>query len=469
MADLFSLLSTSSAGLGAHRAATQTAQHNIANVNTEGYSRQRASLEANQPAGVYGTSAIGRGVRLDNITRARDIFLERQMGSAFADARQSRAEADTLTSVSALDPDAPGGVPAALSSFFDGLRNLTLNPGDAGARSAALAAAEQVASAFRTTATQLNEARNAVDVQVRAEVDQVNFLAQQVASLNREIRGAAGNGQPPNDLLDARQRAVDELAELTGAKVTATGSGDVLLSLPGGGGLVNGDRAASLTVSPDPANNGHLQVLLQPADGTPPRPLANSQVGGRIGGVLAARDGGLKDALDALDQLAFEFAGAVNTVHAGGIGADSSTGNNLFDVGATVAGAAQSFGVDAAVQGNPQALALATNAAALPGDTSNLEALLTIETTALASGTTAAQGFSQLVTRYGSTTRQALSVADHDEGVLGHLTMMRESVRGVSIDEEMVEMTKAQRAFEALSKVVQTVDEMLEEVIRLKS
>jgi flagellar hook-associated protein 1 FlgK len=300
-------------------------------------------------------------------------------------------------------------------------------------------------------------------------VEQVNGLAQQVAALNREIRSAASGGQPPNDLLDARQRAVDELAELTGAKVTATGSGDVLLSLPGGGGLVNGDRAASLTVSPDPANDGHLQVMLQPADGTPPRPLSNTQIGGQIGGVLAARDGALKTAMDDLDQLAFELAGAMNTVHAAGVGADSSTGNNLFDVGGAVAGAALAFDVYAAVKGNPQALALASTAAGLPGDTTNLEALLSVETTALASGTTAAQGFSQLVTRYGSTTQQALSVANHDEAVLGHLTMMRESARGVSIDEEMVEMTKAQRAFEALSKVVQTVDEMLEEVIRLKS
>jgi flagellar hook-associated protein 1 FlgK len=294
----------------------------------------------------------------------------------------------------------------------------------------------------------------------------VNDLTATVAAYNRDIRAArAGGAGEPNDLLDARQKAVDRLAELTGATPVPTSEGDVSLFMPGGTALVSGITAGTLSVQADPANDGHLQLRFAQSGLTP---QAVGKAGGELGGLLDARDGALQTAVRGLDTLAFDLANAVNGVHAAGYGLDGGTGRTLFDVGATSAGAARNLTVSAAVAGDPSLLAASTSAAGLPGNAAALQALIATESAALSGGRTASQAFAKLTSDFGSAARSAEASAELEGSLADHLQTMRESVSGVSIDEELINLQKAQRGYEAMAKVIATTSTLFDTLLQLK-
>lgn len=468
MSDLLAILSRGSSSLAAHRAASATASHNLQNANTPGFARQRAELEAVRPAEFLGRGWIGRGVSLGAISQARDRFLEWQLPGAFSARARSSAESEALASVSALDPDAAGGLSSALGDFYASLRGVAQNPGDLNLRQGAVSAARKLALAFNRSAAALETARTGIDAKLGGVMDEANRAASAVADLNRQIRLARATGAEPNDLLDARQRALDTLARLVGGTPVPDGGGDVHVILPGGGGLVSGDRAARLSLAADPANGGHLAVYLTPVDGSAATAVPASALGGTVGGLLEARDGALKTALGGLDQLAFDLASRWNEVHQAGFGLDGQSGRVLFAAPSGVDGAARRLAVDPGMIADPRRLAAAGAAEAVPGDATNLYRLIATEAEAVSGGLTPGQALSQVISQFGASAARARSVAEHDEGILGHLETMRESVSGVSIDEELVNLTKAQRAFEAVMKVIATADEMLETLMKLK-
>jgi flagellar hook-associated protein 1 len=468
MSDLLSILANSSSSLAAHREAAATASQNISNVNTPGYSRQTANLEALTPTELVANAFVGRGVGVQSITQARDAFLERQIPNAVATQGWTSTESDALAAVSALDPDAPGGLSSAMSTFYSGLRGVAQNPGDPALRQAAVAAAQTLTSAFNRTSQSLEDARSGLDSSINGSIDDVNTAATNMAALNTQIRMARANGAEPNDLLDARRTLQDKLTKLTGATPVTNARGDVSMALPGGTALVSEDRAAQLSSIPDSSNGGHLSLRITRADGSGPVSLPSSAAGGQIGGALAARDGTLGVASAALDTLAFDFASAINAVHSAGFAQDGTTGHAMFSVGATAAGAAAQLRVDPTLAANPGLLAASASAAGLPGNNQNMLALIDTERTALAGGADPATSFTNIIQRFGSSSQRATAMSAQDGALLDHLTQLRDSVSGVSLDEEMIHLTAAQRAFEAVSKVINVADAMLDTLMSLK-
>jgi flagellar hook-associated protein 1 FlgK len=468
MADLLTILTNGASSLGAQRAASATSSHNIENANTPGYARQRAELAATLPAEEGANAFIGRGAYLQTVTQARDRFLEAQIPGALGQAARSSMASLALSSVHALDPEATGGVGDAISKFYTALRQLSQNAGDANLRAAAVGAARTLALTFQRTRAGIEDARSGLDVRLAGDVAEVNSTAQTVARLNAEVTMAQGAGGQPNDLLDARQKAMDRLAELTGATPVTNSDGSISLFLAGGTPLVVGDRASTLSALPDPANAGHLALQLA-APGGAPAPLA--AVGGELGGLLDARDGALRDGVTAIDQLAWDLGGAVNAVHAAGTGLDGSTGLALFDFGAATGpdGAAARMAVTASIAADPRQLAAAGSAATLPGDGQNALALVATERQALAgSGLDAASTLAQITSAFGAAAEGLAAIASHDSAMRDHLTSLRESTSGVSIDDELIEMQKAQRAYQAILKVIQTADQMFDTLMKLR-
>lgn len=467
MADLLSILNNAASGLAAHQVAIATAGHNLQNVNTPGYARQRAELAATSPAQYDGRAYIGRGVTLATVSQARDTFLERQVPTATAAEARASAESDALSSVTALDPDGAGSITEALGAFYSSLRALSQNAGDSGLRAQVIASARSLAQAFNGAASGIEDARTALDAKLSGSLADVNDAARTVASLNTQIQLARSGGAEPNDLLDARQTAANELARLTGASQVPTASGDLQIILPGGGALVSGGKAGALGVAGDAAKGGHLALTLTRADGTSAGPLAAGGVGGALGGVLDARDGALVEAGGALDQLASDLTSALNAVHTAGVGLDGVSGRNLFVAQAAVSGAAGRMAVDPAVGSDGSHIAAASTAAALPGDASNLLKLVSTESQPLSGGQAADAQLSSIVTTFGARSRQAGALAAQQSTILRNVEQQRDSVSSVSIDEEMVNLTKAQRAYEAVAKVLKTADEMLDTLMSI--
>jgi flagellar hook-associated protein 1 FlgK len=467
MADLLAILNNSARGLAAHQSATATASHNLQNVNTPGYSRQRAELQASLPAETLARGQIGRGVELLTVTQARDQFLERQIPGALSSQSRSSSQSAALQSVNALDPDAPGGLATTLGDFYAALRAAAQNPGEPGLRTVLVSAGRTLGFSFNRTVGALSEARNGVDAQLSGMVAEVNNAARAVAQLNQEIKQGLAAGIPPNDQLDLRQKHLDRLAELTGATQVRTGTGEVNVVLPGGRSLVTGIKFGSLSTVPDPTNSGHLSLAVVQVDGSTAA-LANSQVGGTAGGLLEARDVTMRDSEQRLDQLAFDLAGSVNAAHQAGYGLDGSTGRNFFTVGATAAGAASAFTVDPDIIADPGRVAGSASAATLPGDASNLQAIIATEYLALSTGADPGKTWGRISSDYGAAASASAAMAEQDGNIVGHLQEMRESINGVSIDEELINLTKSQRAFEAVMKVLTTADDMLKTLMALR-
>jgi len=466
MADLLSILSGAATSLAAQRGLTATAGHNIDNANTPGYSRQTANLEAMLPAEQVGGAYIGRGATLGTVTQARDRFLESQVPAALGNAAFSTAQSDALQAFHGLDPNAAGGLGDAISGFYSALSALAQNPNDSGLRSTLLGAARSMAQTFNRTSQGLEAARSGLDAQASALTGEVNSEAAAVAGLNSDIRRARGNGAEPNDLLDLRQKHLDKLAELTGASFVPTSEGDVNVTLPGGLTLVAADRAGSLTAVPDGTNGGHLKLMVQLPDGSPPTALGNSGVGGTLGGTLDARDVTLRSTGQDIDHLAADLAQAVNTQHALGFQRNGNPGQAVFDVGASWTGAA---GRMLLLLTSGDQLALAASAAGASGDAGNANALVATSQAPLATSKKApADAVADVVSRFGSASATSKAFADQDAGMKDNLTAMRESVSGVSIDEEMIALQRAQRGYEAIAKVIQTADEMLQTLLTIK-
>lgn len=464
MSGLLAVLRQGAQSLQAQQAYSSTVAHNLSNANTAGFARQRAEIAAVAPADLFGSSYIGRGAVLQAITQSRDRFVEQQVGSAMGSERQSTTAAQLLRGVSALNPDA--GLTDALSNFYSQLRTLTQNPGSANVREAVAGAATQLAVSFNQTAIALDSARAGVDSRMQGTLPELNESLGQIARLNSQISQASIAGARPNDLLDARQRLVDRVSELTGAVVVANEAGDANLTLPSGVSLVQGDRAASFSTLPDPANGGRLALWLTSPSGTAPAQLAQPP-GGELGGMLVARDGAMATAQARIDQLAFDFGNAVNAVSQTGYALDGSTGYSLFTVSATATGAARTIAIDPTVAANVS-LIPAAGAPGAPGDGTIAQALVNLESSALSSGRSAEAELASLTASYGATTARITAQSEGDQAVLANLSALRQSVSGVSIDEELVNMQRSQRAYEAVSRVIKTTDEMLETLLSLR-
>lgn len=464
--NLLALLQNSASSLLAHSAASSTAGHNIQNANTPGYTRQRADLISVTPSDFVGRGYIGRGVMLGTVTQIRDRFLDAQIPAALSAEARTSSEYAALSSVASLDPDAAAGLTSALGNFYSSMRALAQNPSDMGLRQAVLGSSRVLAMSFNNTAKGIESARTGIDAQIQSVVDEVNREVANVARLNKEIRIAGSVGSAPNDLLDARRRSVDRLAELVGAVPIPDGDDNVSIVMPGGGTLVSGFSHSTLSTIPDPANLGHYSIRIHPADGGAPTVLANTIPGGEIRGLLDARDGGMKTALTALDTLALDFGNAVNAVHSTGFALDGSTGRNLFTVAQP--NAASNIAVNAPVAANAALIAAAGSAPVSAGDGSKILALIATETTALTGGLSVGATFAKIVTDFGSATNAAEAFSTQDAAIAQHIQTMRDSVSGVSVDEELINLTRSQKAYEATLKVITTADQLLESLLNLR-
>jgi len=467
--DLISLLNNTANGLSAIQARTATTSNNIANANTPGYARQQANLTEAIPSALGGNRGyIGGGVCLLNVTQSRDQFVEAQLPAAFSNSFSSLAQSDALASVSTFNNGSNGNLTDAMSAFYSSLTALAQNAGDPGLRQAAVQSAAWLASSFNRTSVALEQARSGVDASITSSVQQVNSTLAQIATLNRRISVIEASGGQPNDLLDQRHNLMDQAAQLIGARQVPDAYGNMSLVLAGGTTLVSSSSAATLTLQGDSANKGHLDLVFTPSDGSATVVLKQSELGGQIGGLLSARDEALESASTALDTLAFDFATAINTQNRAGFALDGSAGGDVFSLGATSNGAAATIALDSAMASNPSLLAAASSPSTVPGDATNLQAMIATQSAPLSNGLDVQKGMAKIVSDFGTAAADSQNAAAFDKSMVKNLEDARASVSGVSLDEEMVGLMQSQHAYQALARVITTAAELLDTLMQLK-
>jgi flagellar hook-associated protein 1 FlgK len=459
---ILSTLSLAAQALKAQQLAIQTTGHNLANVATPGYSRQTVDFVSAYPS-FEGGVILGQGVNVANIQRVVDRFseaelLDLQAGSGYADARNQ-----ALASIQSAFPTS-GGIDAALSSFFNALADLSNNPAGTAERISLIGKANALGQALALTRQTLGGEQSNLDQNLQGAAQQVNGLVGQIATLNVQISTSEIGGQQANDFRDQRQSLLQQLTNLTGATTQEDASGQVTVNV-GGLLLVGGNRYATLKT--DTLNSAGLHaVTYQSPDGSS-FDATTLFTQGQIGSLLNLRDSQVPGIISRLDQFAKTLVDQVNAQHGLGFDLTGAAGGNFFAPLSTTAGAAANVQVDSAIVADPRRIAAAAAASTVPGDNRNAQALATLQSTSFAAlgGLTLEDHFLSLVGDVGSQAQTADSQARYQHLLLTQTQARRESVSGVSIDEEMTKLIQFQRAFESSSLMVRTADQMYQSLI----
>ncbi len=447
-------------GIQSQQKALDVTGHNIANANTEGYSRQRAIMEATTP--MYypgynkpvGAGQIGTGVSVQEIKRVRDSFLDTQIRKEFASGGEWEYRNDILKKLETiLNEPSESGLRTALDQFWGSIQTLSTRPEDRSVRANVRQLGIVLADTFNHMNRQLTDLQKDVDKTITIKVEEINVIAQQISDLNKQIVQVESSGDHSNDLRDRRDLLLDQLSQLARVGIQEDTTGAVTVSL-GNGLLVTNQMANKLTTQTDPLTGLHS---VQWPDGT-----NISFTSGTMKGLFHSRDVIVESQLTQLNDLASQFISKFNTQHQSGFGLNSSTGNSFF------AGTdASDMQVDAAIMSELDNIAAAGGVLPVaPGNNTNALLLAALKHDTTAMGTSTFDDYYRgMAAQLGVDSQAAEKMVNNQQLVLSQLENQRQQISGVSLDEEMTSMIKFQHAYNAAARVVTSVDEMLDTII----
>ena len=560
--NIFSALSSAKLGLLAQQLAIEVTGQNIANVETEGYSRQDVTFEANTPrhAIKYGSMhQIGTGVRVAGIERAHDQFLFEQIMDEGDLTGSTEVKKDIFEQLEILFNEGSGrSLNDALSSFFASVHDLATNARGLPERSDLVSKAENLASTFNQTGKQLYTIQRNIDATIETEVTEINSLTTQIGKLNENIHASEPASQyKANDLRDNRDRLVKELSKKIDIQLIEESDSQISLTLKDGTALVLKDQVFDLSTSINGNNESFYDVYID--TGSTTKDITSTITGGELRGYLDMRDTEVESILDKMNILSASFIQEFNGIHRAGFGVDGSSGldffsaldvtvdhdvdntgtavvsmtnaspttisvdefeiaftgsnaftlNNLttnassgtftFTTGSTfnikdgfaviISGAAVSgdkvtfsvsedsasgMAVSSTITANTRKIAAGTTTngdganALLMADLQNTLSFNSVTWSGSGSGSyTFDEYYNAVVSTIGIESFSAQSTLRQQEGIMLQLNSRRESISGVSIDEEMIKMIKFQQAYNASARMISVVDEMLDTLNRM--
>jgi flagellar hook-associated protein 1 FlgK len=452
MASSFGSINTALNSLYAQRRGLDVTGQNIANANTEGYTRQRVDMQSQvgsvTPALWSQTDGLGTGVAVSDVQRLRDEYLENRGRAEHGNSAYLTQQSAAYSSIEdTFGEPADTALQASLGDMWNAWNDVANNPKDKAARSALLQQSSTVAdglnSAHKSLAGQYSQNRTSL----QAYVDDVNTTAKTVAQLNDTIVKATATGLPVNELADRRDLAVMHLSELTGASASkrANGAMDVFV---GNSTLVSEFTTRSLEVSGAARLEDQAvdPMTLRWADTKTP-----AGAGGTMGAMVDTMTSIIPDISAALDQVAGKLAARVNAAHSAGYSTDGSTGLDFFT--GTTAGT-----ITVAIT-DPDQVATSSGAASVDNSVADGLADLGIAT----DGPDA--DYQSMIGQLGVAAQASSRRSDIQTNVTEQVDASRESVSGVNLDEEMTHLLTYQRGYEAASRVLTTIDSMLDQLI----
>lgn len=430
MSSAFFGLQTSLRGLLTQQQALDVTGHNIANANTPGFSRQEAVLEPTRPYVIPTNSVntgagaqLGSGVDVAAIRRVRDQFLDLQYRAQQMNLGDASARTTSLDQVElAFAEPTDDGLAAQLARFWDAWSDVANAPENAGARAALVTTAQTLAASFRTIHAQLTtvaqQAQDEYDA-ITGPAGDVGTMASELAGLNRAIGDAVFRGMQPNDLMDRRDQLIDRLSAL--AQVSVTDTGDSRLRIDFGG--------VTLVDPATPTGFSWPQTLRAP--------------GGKLGALLdlASATGPALTYRGQLDAVAADLVSSVNALH---------TATPFFDTRGTAADTIAVVVTEATVQ---------TGSGRATGANDVAQAIARLR------GGRTDQLYQALVARIGTEGQAAVRAESTAQSLVNAVEDRRQSVAGVSLDEEMTNLIRFQRGYQASARTMTTLDEMLETLI----
>jgi flagellar hook-associated protein 1 len=451
----FSGLNVGLSSLFAQRRGLETTGHNVANANTDGYSRQRVRLQGSGgPVALAIHSrwnGVGNGVTVADTQRLRDAFLESRSVQERGSEAHLRGQQVTLSRVEAIFAE-PGdsALQSQLSDFWSGWDDVANQPTDLAARSQLLERAKTLADGVNRASERLEAQWNASYEQLQATVSEVNGIAASVADFNKAIMAATKAGVPAHDLADQRDLLVQRLGELVGVTLRPGSAGEVNVSL-GGTALVQGSSAERLAVPRGDTMDAGAPVQLTWDSTGADRPVAG--VGGAAAGLVSALNDVLPRYQNGLHALAGQLADDVNAVHQAGYDQGGRPGGDFFSFAAGRLGVLVTAPADVAASDAPSA----------SGDRNGGNAATLAELAGRAGGVD--ERYRQLIVSLGVEAQATNRRVDIQADILRQVDTARESEAGVNLDEEMTSMLAYQRGYEGAARFLTAVDQMLDTLI----
>lgn len=454
MSNLLNTLNVGRSGLSTSSSLINATSHNVANANTEGFTRRSGRVQTNDPVQIRGHD-FGEGSRLDGFTRHSESLVDERLMQAIGEESHAAAMHQALYELETyFSQDVPNGPAQALDGFFDAMARLSTDPSDRALRETVLEAGDRLSSSVQRTSTALADRIDDIEGQLAATVASVQTKLDKVAKLNSLVTEPGSNlGQ--GDFQDQRDMLVRDLAESIGVEAQFRGDGQVDLLL-GGHLIVQGPTARDLTV--DTTVAGTLSVDLETGGGTID---VTSLLGGDFGGLVEAHDAAAGYATD-LDTWVASFATAFNAQHNAGFDQAGVAGGDFFAF--TAGSEAITLAVDPTLRADPSLLAVAGAATAAAGDGGNLSLLLDVEDQLLHAGATRTTG-EALADIYAQVGRD-IETAEMDQAVfeleLEDLLMLRDSVSAVDLDEEATNLMAFQASYQAAARVLTATNDLLD-------
>jgi flagellar hook-associated protein 1 len=470
MLGLFGTLNLAARSLQTQQQGVEVAGHNLANASNPAYSRQRLAIQTSTPLPTS-IGPEGTGADAVAITQLRDTLLDQQIQgetsvTSFLQSQQTalqyaeagvgeQLQGNSSTTGATSDVGSTGGLASDLSGLFNSFQDLSTTPSSLTSRQAVISQTQQLTAQFNQLGQRLTAINGQLNQSVQTDVASANQLLSDIAGLNQQIAGAEAGTGAANDLRDLRQQKVEALSKLVNVQSSSDSNGNVNLSV--GGQLLVSGGAVQDTLQTYDSGGGQLLVRTASA-GT-----SLTLTGGSIAGTIDARDGALKSLRDGLDNLAAQLISQVNTVYSTGYDLNGNTGADLFT--GTNAG---DIGVNTALANDPSSLQ-ASGVAGAAGDNQVALALAQMANTPQAAlgNQTFAQSYNGTVTGLGSALSSVNNQLSDQQAVQSMLQTQRNSVSGVSVDEEMTNLVMYQRAFQASAHLVSVVDQMLGIVVTL--
>ncbi len=498
---IFGTLGVGRLGLLAQQRAIQTTSNNIANVNTPGYTRQRAVFTAVNPSYLPEGLPVGGGVEVGSVERVANAMIDQQLQQERSAQGFDTSREAGLMRIEGIFPELDGmGIDAALDDLFTKFSELANAPSDPTARQALLESARTVVSLIQDADRRLAVIGQDANTEIEQNVLDINDIARHIAELNRAIfaKEGEGTGAVASSLRDERGQLLEQLAERIDFTSFERDDGQIAVFVGGGFFLVDSEQAAQLETLPSASDPTKLDIF-QNVNGQRNGPITSRISSGTLAAALDLRDSSVPSYRDELDALAFSLATRVNAVHypqpapalpAGAFGLVDDQQRRFFVDGiaaavpegadlAQVQGAASRLAIHADILTDPrnvaagaESLGVGLGAAASDGRSATAIANLAVTASAMyqvgdvpgtPTGASATLGgfFGATTGRLGAELQSTRRSLRQEDVIIAQLEERRGAISGVSIDEEMANLIRFERAYQASARVIQSADELL--------
>ncbi|HEX2964354.1 MAG TPA: flagellar hook-associated protein FlgK [Syntrophorhabdaceae bacterium] len=461
---LTAILNIARNALFAQQTALQVMSNNVANVNTKGYARQEAVL-TEESVTMTDLGLLGNGVKVSSVMSYYDKFLEASVAKENNSLTEQKTYADYFSRLESILDENNTNLASNIDSFFSTWHDLSADPLSLTARINASTAGVNLSSGIRNLYSELESVQTEVDNNILKEVQNINNILTSIAALNGQIYTSGGAGGENSSFVNQRAQLLQELSGKLDIQYFEDADGGMTVMTSGGKALV--DRESLYTLTAEKLNGSNFYSVTWNGNSANPVDITGTIHGGSIKGLIDLRDNYVGGFMDDVNNLAESIMNQVNDIHNTGYNMNGTTGIDFFKN--LTQNFAAGFDISDEIKSDARNIAVTS----LASNTSDNDIALAIADLGTASitiqgqATTYTDYTTSMASSAGSLSQNAQDLYEYHENLMNVVQKQRDSVSGVSIDEEMSNLIKYQYAYQAAARLINVADTMMNTLLEI--